>query len=86
MIYYKNNINSNWTRKLNEIDFTIDRFIVDKSATFNWNTNLAVPAWTDLPSATPVPLPLNSYDAVVLFAKKTILPNYYIHVLDRIVF
>jgi len=71
----KNNINSNWTRKLNEIDFTIDRFIVDKSATFNWNTNLAVPAWTDLPSATPVPLPLNSYDAVVLFAKKTILPN-----------
>ena len=71
----KNNINSNWTRKLNQIDFTIDRFMIDKSATFNWNTNLAVPAWTDLPSATPAPLPLNSYDAVVLFTKKTILPN-----------
>lgn len=71
----KNNIISNWNHVLNEVDFTIDRFIVDKSATYNWNTNLAVPSWTDLPSATPVPLPLNSYDAVVLFTKKTILPN-----------
>ena len=71
----KNNIESNWKYLLNEVDFTIDRFIVDKSATYNWNTNLTVPSWTDLPSATPAPDPLDSNDAVVLFTKKTILPN-----------
>jgi hypothetical protein len=71
----KNNIESKWTHLLNEVDFTVDRFIIDKSATYNWNTNLAVPSWTDLPSATPTPSPLNSYDAVVLFPRKTILPN-----------
>ena len=71
----KNNINENWNYTLNEIDFTIDRFIVDKSATYNWNTNLTIPSWSDLPSATPVPDPFDSNDAVVLFSKKTILPN-----------
>ena len=71
----KDLINNNWSHKLNEIDFTIDRLMVDKSATYNWNTNLSVPAWNDLPSATPVPDPLDSYDVVVLFPRKTILPN-----------
>lgn len=71
----KDLINNNWSHKLNEIDFTIDRLMIDKSATYNWNTNLSVPAWTDLPSATPVPVPLDSYDVVVLFPRKTILPN-----------
>jgi len=71
----KDLINNNWSHKLNEIDFTIDRLMVDKSATYNWNTKLSVPAWTDLPSATPVPDPLDKYDVVVLFPRKTILPN-----------
>ena len=71
----KDLINNNWSHKLNEIDFTIDRLMVDKSATYNWNTKLSVPTWNDLPSATPVPVPLDSYDVVVLFPRKTILPN-----------
>jgi hypothetical protein len=71
----KDLINNNWSHKLNEIDFTIDRLMVDKSATYNWNTKLSVPAWNDLPSATPVPDPLDLYDVVVLFPRKTILPN-----------
>jgi hypothetical protein len=60
----KDLINNNWSHKLNEIDFTIDRLMVDKSATYNWNTNLSVPAWNDLPSATPVPNPLDTHDVV----------------------
>ena len=71
----KDLINNNWAHKLNEIDFTIDRFMVDKSATFNWNTKLSVPTWNELPSATPVPDPLDSNDVVVLFPRKTILPR-----------
>ena len=71
----KDLINNNWSHKLNEIDFTIDRLMIDKSATYNWNTKLSVPTWNDLPSATPVPDPLDSYDVVVLFPRKTILPN-----------
>lgn len=71
----KNNIETKWGHTLNEIDFTIDRYIIDKSATYNWNTNLAVPAWNSLPSAFPPPEPLDSMDAVVLFPRKTILPR-----------
>jgi hypothetical protein len=68
-------INTKWGHKLNEIDLTIDRYYVDKSSTYNWNTNLAVPTWTGLPSSTPVPDPLDKYDFSVLFPRKTILPN-----------
>jgi hypothetical protein len=71
----KNLINTKWGHKLNEIDFTIDRYYVDKSSTYNWNTSLAVPAWTGLPSSTPVPNPIDKYDFSVLFPRKTILPN-----------
>lgn len=71
----KNNIEMMWGHKLNEIDFTIDRYVVDKSATYNWNTNLAVPTWNSLPSGVPVPDPFDSKDIVVLFPRKTILPK-----------
>lgn len=71
----KNNIETNWPHTLNEIDFTIDRYIVDKSATFDWNTNLASAGWTTLPSGTPVPTPLNTHDISILFPRKTILPK-----------
>jgi len=71
----KDLIDTQWPHKLNEIDFTVDRYHVDKSSTYNWNTNLAVPAWTGLPSSTPVPDPIDKYDFSVIFPRKTILPK-----------
>ena len=71
----KDNINNNWTYTLNQIDFSVDRFIVDKSNTYDYDTNLVIPAWTSLPSATPTPNPTNTYDMPVLFPRKTILPK-----------
>lgn len=71
----KNNINNSWPYKLNQINFTIDRFSVDKSMTYNYDNNTVPPAWTGLPSATPVPNPKDSKDFYVLFPQKTILPN-----------
>jgi hypothetical protein len=70
-----NNIKNNWDNKLNMIDFTIDRYIVDKSATYNYDTNAFIPTWTTLPGATPVPVPLDRYDIPVLFEQETILPK-----------
>ena len=71
----KNNINSNWPYTLNQINFRIDRFSVDKSETYNYDKKLNPPAWTGLPSATPVPDPLDSKDFYVLFPRQTILPD-----------
>ena len=71
----KNNINNNWAYTLNQINFRIDRFSVDKSETYNYNKKLNPPAWTGLPSATPVPDPLDSKDFYVLFPRQTILPD-----------
>jgi len=71
----KNLINNNWNHSLNEIDFTIDRYYVDKSATYDWNTNLSSPAWDNLPSSTPAPNPINKHDVCVLFPRKTIFPT-----------
>ena len=77
----KNNIETNWknvlgnVNKLNTINFQIDRFSVDKSITYNYDKNVSPPAWTGLPSASPVPDPLDSKDFYVLFPRKTILPD-----------
>jgi len=77
----KNNINTLWLKpdglpyKLNQINFKIDRFTVNKSITYNYDKNTSPPAWTGLPSATPVPDPLDSQDFYVLFPRQTILPN-----------
>jgi hypothetical protein len=71
----KDNINARWPYTLNQINFKIDRFSVDKSATYDFDNNLNPPAWTGLPSAQPVPDPLNSKDFYVLFPRQTILPN-----------
>lgn len=70
-----NNINNNWQYKLNQIDFSIDRFLVDKSATFNYNLYPGTPSWGTLPGGTPTPDPLNTYDLPVLFPRTNILPN-----------
>jgi hypothetical protein len=71
----KNNIETLWPYKLNQINITIDRFTVDKSATYNWDNSLQPPNWTGLPSADPVPDPLDSKDFYVLFPRQTILPR-----------
>lgn len=117
----KTNINTNWQYKLNQINFEIDRFIVNKSATYDYNSNIIFKSfpnpyeadyiisgsnntqlqpvsinplvtvtlssgstwnitqlnnsWQDLPSATPVPNPIDSEDFYVIFEQKTILPN-----------
>ena len=71
----KTNIETNWPYTLNQINFNIDRFTVDKSVTYDWENGLNPPAWIGLPSATPVPDPLNSQDFYVLFPRETILPD-----------
>lgn len=71
----KERIENDWPFTLNQIDFKIDRFSVDKKLTYDYD-NLIVPnVWTEYPSATPVPDPTDSQDFYVLFPQKTILPN-----------
>ena len=71
----KTNINDNWPFKLNQINFQIDRFSVNKSTTYNYDKGLNPPAWTSLPSASPIPEPIDSKDFYVLFPRTTILPD-----------
>jgi hypothetical protein len=78
----KDNIETDWinpvtgdVNKLNIINFRIDRFSVNKLNTYNYDTNTSPPTWTGLPSATPVPNPLDSKNFNVLFPRKTILPD-----------
>lgn len=78
----KYNIENNWTSPvtedvitLNQINFKIDRFAVDKSLTYNYDNNLSPATWTGLPSATPVPDPIDSKNFFVLFPRETILPD-----------
>lgn len=71
----KNNIERLWPYQLNQINFKIDRFSVNKSNTYNYDDNFSPPQWTTLPSATPVPDPLDSKDFYVLFPRQTILPD-----------
>jgi hypothetical protein len=71
----KSNIENKWPYTLNQINFNIDRFTVDKSRTYDYDNKLVPPAWTGLPSANPTPNPLNSQDFFVLFPRETILPN-----------
>jgi hypothetical protein len=60
---------------LNQINFTIDRYYVDRSSTYNYNSYLENPSWISLPSAYPNPDPLDNKDYVVLFPQKTIFPS-----------
>lgn len=71
----KDLINNNWQYKLNQINFQIDRFTVNKSLTYDYDNNLIPASWTSLPSATPIPNPIDSKDFYVIFPRKTILPN-----------
>lgn len=79
-----NNIQNNWldpigrNYRLNEINFQMDRFTVDKSITYDIDrTQIDPPTWdyTALPSAVPTPDPIDSKDFYVLFPRETILPK-----------
>lgn len=72
----KNNIETLWPYKLNQIDFQLDRFMVDRSKTYNYEgTNInGQPIWNTLPSAQPN-ITNDSTDSFVYFPRKTILPN-----------
>jgi len=69
----KANIEANWPYTLNQINFQIDRFSVDKSATYSFDN--VTGTWDELPGAVPTPDPLNSENFYVLFPRKTILPD-----------
>ena len=71
----KNNIETMWPYTLNQINFKLDRFSVDKSNTYDFDNNLTPPTWTGYPSANPVPNPLDSKNFNVLFPRQTILPD-----------
>ena len=71
----KYRIDNRWGHTLNQINFQIDRFSVDKTQTYNYDKNVVPPAWVGLPSATPVPNPIDSKDFYVLFPRQTILPD-----------
>jgi len=57
----------------NEIDFTIDRYYVDKSSTFNYNEQWETPVWSEIPGGVPTPSPLNSKDHMVSFPRLDII-------------
>lgn len=77
----KYNIDNNWkdtignNHRLNQINFELDRFNVYKGSTYNWDKGINPPTWTGLPSATPVPDPIDSKDFYILYPRQTILPN-----------
>jgi hypothetical protein len=71
----KNSIETDWPYTLNEVNFKIDRFSVNKSNTYNYDTYSDPQQWTDLPSASPTPDPIDSRDFYVLFPRQTILPD-----------
>jgi hypothetical protein len=77
----KNNIMNYWkdeigrVKKLNQINFTIDRFTVGKLNSFNYDNNLSPAAWTSLPGGAPVPDARDKEDFYVIFPQTTILSN-----------
>jgi hypothetical protein len=71
------NIENDWGYTLNEIDFQVDRYLIDKTATYNWNNNLINSTWVSLPSAFPPPSIQGAYDISVIFPQENILPNRY---------
>jgi len=66
-------ITSSYKSWIQDIPFTIDRIFVDKSQTYNWNSNQTNPTWTSYPGGYPVPNPIDTYDFCVLFPKTEII-------------
>jgi hypothetical protein len=69
------NIERFYPYTLNQITFEIDRFSVNKSITYDYDTTVTPNVWTALPSATPTPVPLDSEDFYAIFPRKNIIPD-----------
>lgn len=69
----KERIQKDWDYTLNEIDFDIDRFTVDKAITYDFDAKLNTGIWLDYPSATPTPEPIDNENFYVLFPRRNIL-------------
>lgn len=69
----KEKIEKNWNYTLNEIDFDIDRFTVNKAITYDYDAKLSPGAWLEYPSATPTPDPIDSENFYVIFPRGNIL-------------
>ena len=69
-----NNIINNFPYNLNLINFVVNKYYVDKSSTFNYNSYLSIPGWESLPSGYPKPVTSDSKDLIVSFPQKTIIP------------
>lgn len=72
----KNNINTLWNHTLNEINFQIDRFEIDRSLSHEFNSNIELwnPIWDSANSTLISSLPStvstnNSYDSYVFFSE-----------------
>lgn len=75
----KNNINTQWTHKLNDINFQIDRFEIDRSISYEYDSNIELwnPTYDTanntlvsyLPSAVST---TNDYDSYVFFSENII--------------
>lgn len=70
--FVANNIRRLWNHTLNELNFGLEKFEIDKSMTYNYDevTN----SWSSIPSAQPA-VTNNSKDVYVYFPQKTILPT-----------
>ena len=71
-----NNIATQWQYALNQIDFQLDRFEVDRSKTYNYLglNPLGIPIWNTLPSAQPNVVGSDA-DSYIYFPRRTILPT-----------
>lgn len=72
----KNNIINKYPYTLNEIDFQLDRFEVNRSKTYNYlgTTVGGMPIWNTLPSAQPN-VTNDDADSFIYFPRQTILPT-----------
>lgn len=69
------NIRNVWDYVLHDVPFSLDRFFVNRTSSYNLQPNLAEKTWLGLPSGNPVPVPADTYDFQILFPQKTILPQ-----------
>lgn len=75
----KSNIENLWPYKLHLINFKINKFTVDKSATYNYLNLAKPPGWQNLPSATSIPRTVNGIFPPNLVTSPDNLENWYIN-------
>ena len=70
-----NSIKQNWRYNITDIGAEINSLIVNKSATYNWNTTVNPPQWDYLPSEVVTGSDRNKYDDIIPFPKTNIIGN-----------